>query len=127
MPDRLNQVVSGEQSLGTWHDHYARLITNAAPGAEGYYDVDASGQTPPGAKKLYIKIQGILGAGYILQAFTDSTPTPADSPITAGPVSVSATTVYGMGEVTLSATRHFVYKVHAAATGVYIIMFAYLL
>jgi hypothetical protein len=118
--------VPGEPSLGTWHDHYARLISNAAPVAGGYYDVDASGHAPVGAKKVYIKIQGIVGAGNVLQAFTDSTPTPADAPITVGPVSVAATTVYGAGEVTLSATRHFVYNVPAAASGVYIIMFSYL-
>jgi len=125
MPDKLNQVVASEPSLGTLHPHYKELITNAGYAVAGYTTIDPTAELPAGATMLYIWIQQKAAAANTdVQVFTDSTPTPA------GPFFVARNAVaagYGMasGLVRLSSIRKFVIYNSAAVTEVFVRMFFY--
>ena len=53
MPDRLNQVVSSEPSLGTPHAHYEKVITDGSLGAATTYDINCP-NLPTGVKSITI-------------------------------------------------------------------------
>ena len=66
MPDRLNQVVSSEPSLGTPHAHQYQFIT-AGSQVVGFTDYDLAAQLPVGTKMVWVwgywNMAG--GVGYI--------------------------------------------------------------
>jgi hypothetical protein len=60
MPDRDNQVVAGEPSLGTGHfkkrDGTDRTVINAAAGSAAWTEVDCSALVSPGARAVKLHV-----------------------------------------------------------------------
>jgi hypothetical protein len=125
-PTAYYASVAGEPSLGTPHPHYKELVTNADPSGAGYTTVDCSGEVPVGATQIYVALIGYsLNVAAYLSLYTDSTPTPAASPVEIN-FSVVQAQFQQTGLVRLSSNRSFVYRVSGAEIyGVYIRMFEY--
>jgi hypothetical protein len=123
MPDRLNQIVSGEPSLGSLHAHYYRLVTGGDPSGAGYTTVDCSAQVPSGTTTVYLHVHCHGSSADYVAIYTDNAPTPANPTIVSR---VSSVTGEASGFVQLTTSLTFVYYANAGTvSGVDIDMFFY--
>ncbi len=119
------QPVAGEKCLGQDREYYYDFGIPAAP-TVGYYDLSAS-FLPVGTTRIYIRLGHTSNTiAKQLAAFTDSTPTPATSPVRA--ITQTANSLCDMcGYVTLDSSRHFVYWASATLASAFIRMYYYTL